>query len=85
MPVRSSVVQSNYWHKPGITVTFKHDHESPKGSVHVETGGEDVIRALAAELPPFWKLIFKGQKEKAALAAYNQALEKIKEATNKVA
>jgi molecular chaperone DnaK (HSP70) len=85
MAERSSVVASNYWHKPGISVTFRHDHESPAGSVHVEIGMDDFLQALAEELSHPLKQFTRTRQAAAVKQAYLSALEKVKEATNQVA
>jgi hypothetical protein len=83
MAVRSVLVASNYWHKPGITVTFRHDADAPSGSVHVEIPIDDLLLAIAAEMPSGMKMLTKAKVQEALRAAYAVALEKVKEATNK--
>jgi hypothetical protein len=74
---------SNYWHNPGISITFKHDHDSPEGSVHVEIGMNDFVQALVKELDHPMKIWTRTGLSKALNNAYATALEKVKEATNK--
>jgi len=84
--IKSTVVASNYWHKPNITVTFKHNqYDSPDGSVHVEIAMEDFLAALSKELSHPVKVWTRTQLNKDIANAYAVALEKVKEATNKVA
>jgi len=86
MAERSSIVVSNYWHKPGISVTFKHNQgDSPNGSIHVEIGMDDFLKAIANELPHPIKVWTSKAQAAAVKQAYLTALEKVKEATNKVA
>lgn len=85
MAERTSLVISNHWHNPGISVTFRHNHtDSPNGSIHVEIGMDDFLKALASELDHPMKVWTRKQQAKSLQKAYLSALEKVKEATNKV-
>jgi hypothetical protein len=84
MAIKSSIVISNYWHKPNITVTFKHNHsDSPDGSVHVEIPMEDFLLAIAEEMTHPVKIWTSTALKTDLQNAYKVALEKVKEATNK--
>lgn len=80
---RSVVVASNYWHQPGVKVSFRHDEESPKGSCHVEIDVEDFLKALEAEMIHPLKTFTRRRRRSAIRAAYASAIEKIKQAAFK--
>jgi hypothetical protein len=80
--VRSVVIASNYWHKPGIKVSFVHDEAlAPSGAIHVEVDAADLMLAVAAELPKAWGLLTAAKRQAAVMQAFTTALEKIKEST----
>lgn len=78
---RETLVISNYWHKPAVKVTVRHDADAPTGAIVLETGIDDFVAALLCELPhPIRTLTRKGQ-EQALREAVSRTLEKVKQAS----
>jgi hypothetical protein len=73
--MRETLVISNYWHKPGIKVSFVSDADSPKGGIQLGIPVADFIAAVAKETrtPLFTRA--------AVARALTVALEKIKESS----
>lgn len=84
MAERSSIIQSNYWHKPGILVRFVHEDTSPEGSIHVDMDADDFLRGLLQEMIHPMKIWTEKSLETAIRTAYNKTLEKAKESTRQV-
>jgi len=85
MVQKATLVQSNYWHRPGIAVNLIQDtNTAPNGAISVSTDFEDVILAILAEIEHPVKHLTRKSQEKAIRAAISTVLEKIKESTVKV-
>jgi hypothetical protein len=82
--MKTCLVQSNYWHNPGIKITLQHDHLAPEGAIHVEMALEDVLKALQADFKHPLLLWSRKQLKSSLEAAMTSVLEKMKHATSEV-
>ena len=82
--MKTYLVQSNYWHNPGIKITLQQDDTAPEGAIHVEVDFEDAIKAILVELAHPLKIWTRSSQEKALRKAINTVLEKSKHSTNQV-
>jgi len=82
--MKTVLVQSNYWHNPGIKITLQHDEIAPEGAIHVEADFEDVVKALLNEMDHPIKIWTRQRLESAIRKALETTLEKVKESTIKV-
>jgi len=82
--MKTYLVQSNYWHNPGIKITLHQDDLAPEGAIHVEVDFEDVIKAILVEISHPFKIWTRASQEKALREAITKVLDKSKHATSQV-
>lgn len=82
--VRSRVVISNYWHKPGIQCkVFYNESSAPAGAIELTIFLDDFLKSIASEMAPRkWFKPYNNAIE--VVEAASRALEKIKESSTAV-
>jgi hypothetical protein len=81
----STVVISNHWHKPAVTVTVRyHEHSAPAGSIAMEMRLEDLLLAVQHEMEQHHpvKHLTRARRAKALDEAMSRAIEKVKGASS---
>lgn len=81
MPTRTTLLVSNFWHNPGITMRVVHDSDAPLGSVHLEMDLADFEKSVLAEMPHPAFTWTSAQLTSHMAAAFALAIEKMKLAT----
>lgn len=82
MKERTSLLVSNYWHKPGIAMRIIHcPDQAPEGGIMLEMPLEDFRKAVLAELPHSLKLWTSAQMEAAMDTAMTAVVDKLKATT----
>ena len=82
MSERTTLIVSNDWHKPGITMrVVAPTAELPQGGVRLEMDLEDFKAILLKQLPHPTRLWTRGAVEAAVTAAFEAAVQSIKHST----
>lgn len=82
MKERTTLLVSNHWHKPGITMKVVHcPVQAPEGAIMLELELADFRQALLAELPSSLQIWTRAQMAAAMETAMAIVVEKMKTST----